>query len=73
MDKMVILCLHLVQVLYVMGSICFLNQGRLQVVLGAHVIKHASTMARNTKIKLGLTAYLVKMANRGSLKNYTRF
>ena len=56
------------------GPIChgidlLLNQGRLQFVIGAHVIKHASTVAQNTKIKLGLTAYLVKMANRGSLKN----
>ena len=61
------------------GPIChginlLLNQGRLQVVLGAHVIKHASTVALDTKIKLGLTAYFCKNGKyRGSLKTDTRF
>mgnify|MGYP001794255136 CR=1 FL=1 len=55
------------------GPIChginlLLNQGRLQVVLGAHVIKHTSAVALNNKIKLGLTAYFCKNAKyRGSL------
>ena len=49
------------------GPIChginlLLNQGRLQVVLGAHVIKHASAVALNTKIKGSLHIF-VKMAS----------
>ena len=60
------------------GLIChgidlLLNQGRLQVVLGAHVIKHASTVAQDTKIKLGLTAYFRKNGKNRELRKILRF